>query len=98
MSLLNDKTLVTLASVVTVAGGAFSAWKYWQEKQVQNMRTIRSDVEPGGTLFTGVAAATVLPSADPTDPGFSNYARRSDLFEPLKLPNGALAYGQTIGQ
>ena len=79
-----------LASVAAIIGGAYFAWTWYQ-----TLKVAKADVLVGdSTTIQSDAAARLIPSAVATDPGFSNYARRSDLDAALDIADQPLGYGQ----
>lgn len=97
MNILNDKTLIGLASIITIISSAFAVQKYLEARTSDAKASVKSEVEPGGALFASAGlVSAVLPSALATDPGFSNYARRWDIWQGPQLASGTLQYGQVI--
>lgn len=87
-----DEILKRAALVATVVGGGYYAFLLYQ--QVRHNRL--TDFASNQNNLKTDAAASIIPSNDPTSPGFSNYARRADILMPLDIADQPLGYGQAI--
>lgn len=90
--LLNDKLLFRLSALATLVASAYAGYQWYRSSEKSKTASQLADLR----TTTQAQAAFVIPSQYPTDPGFSMYARRMDLFAPLDIADQPLAYGESI--
>lgn len=91
---MNDKLLFRLAAAASLLGSAYAAYQWMKSRRGEGAFNQLRDLR----TTTQAQAAFVIPSQNPTDPGFSNFSRRMDIFAPLDIADQPLAYGQAIPQ
>lgn len=89
---MNDALLFRLSAVATLIAATYAGYRWFKTRQDNEKTAQLADLR----TTTQAQAAFVIPSQNATDPGFSNYSRRMDLFAPLDLSDQPLAYGQSI--
>jgi len=90
--MISDKLLFRLSAMATLVASAYAGYQWYKSSEKAKVSNQLADLQS----TTQAQAAFVIPSQNPTDPGFSNYSRRMDLFAPLDIADQPLAYGQSI--
>jgi hypothetical protein len=91
---MNDALLFRLSAVATLIAATYAGYRWFKGREQSGVTAQLADLR----TTTQAQAAFVIPSQNATDPGFSNYSRRMDLFAPLDIADQPLAYGQSIPQ
>lgn len=87
-----NRTLAKVAAVSSIISAGYLVWMWMHANKNQFAAAILGNQ----SLMKTDIAATVIPSQYPTDPGFSQFARRSDLDAPLDLADQPLLKGQAV--